>query len=225
MENIAHLYKITNTKTNEYYVGKHIGRTQENSRGKLYWGSGKRITRQIKKYGTEIFKYEILCISNEDYIYELESKYVTKELIQEDKLCLNITPGGFKPPSQKGVIISEATRQKLKNRIPWNKGKSLSEEQKNKLSQINLGKKHSEETKNKFKNRVPWNAGKKGLFKHTEERKKQISEWSKGNKFNLGRIFMNDGKKNFRIKKEEIEIYLEKGLVTGRLTLKTIKDN
>jgi hypothetical protein len=29
MENIAHLYKITNIKTGEYYVGKHRGMTQE----------------------------------------------------------------------------------------------------------------------------------------------------------------------------------------------------
>jgi hypothetical protein len=84
----------------------------------LYWGSGTRIQNQVKKYGTEIFKYEILCISNTEYIFELESKYVTKELLQEDKLCLNIVTGGREPPSKKGFQITEETRQKLRTRVP-----------------------------------------------------------------------------------------------------------
>ena len=214
MKTIAHLYKITNNKTNEYYVGKHIGKTQENNRGKLYWGSGSRITRQIKKYGAENFKYEILCVSDEDYIFELESKYVTKDLIQEDKLCLNIVSGGREPPSRKKAVISEATREKLRNRIPWNKGKSFSDEIKAKMSQSALGRKHSEETKEKFRNRIPWNLGKKGLYKLTDERKKQISECSKD------RVAMNDGQKNYFIKKEEIESRLKNGLVLGQLCFK-----
>ena len=150
MDNVAHLYKITNTKTGEYYVGKHRGVTQETRCGKMYWGSGTRIQNQVKKYGTENFKYEILCISNTDYIFELESKYVTKELLQEDELCLNIVTGGREPPSKKGTVISEETRQKLIGRTPWNKGGTFSEESKKKMSESALGRKHSEETKSKL---------------------------------------------------------------------------
>ena len=202
MDNVAHLYRITNTKTGEYYIGKHRGVTQEARCGKMYWGSGTRILNQVKKYGTENFKYEILCISNTDYIFELESKYVTKELLQEDELCLNIVTGGREPPSKKGTVISEETRQKLIGRTPWNKGGTFSEETKKKMSDSALGRKHSEETKEKFRNRIVWNAGKKGV---------QIGS-------NKGRCWMNDGQKTYRIKQEEIEMSLQKGLVMGQLT-------
>ena len=199
MDNVAHLYRITNTKTGEYYVGKHRGVTQETRWGNMYWGSGTRILNQVKKYGTENFKYEILCISNTDYIFELESKYVTKELLQEDKLCLNIVTGGREPPSKKGNVISEETRQKLIGRTPWNKGGTFSEETKKKMSESALGRKHSEETKEKFRNRIVWNAGKIGV---------QIGA-------NKGRCWMNDGQKTYRIRQEEIEMSLQKGLVMG----------
>ena len=202
MENVAHLYRITNAETGEYYVGKHRGVTQETRFGQLCWGSGTRIKNQVKKYGTEIFKYEILCISNTDYIFELESKLITKKLLQEDKLCLNIVTGGREPPSKKGFVISEETRQKLIGRTPWNKGGTFSEETKKKMSESALGRKHSEETKEKFRNRIVWNAGKTGV---------QIGA-------NKGRCWMNDGQKTYRIRQEEIEMSLQKGLVMGQLT-------
>lgn len=201
MENVAHLYRITNTKTGEYYVGKHRGVTQETRYGQLYWGSGTRIKNQVKKYGTENFKYEIMCISTTDYIFELESKYVTKELLL-DELCLNLVTGGREPPSKKGFVITEETREKLKARTPWNKGGTYSEESKKKMSEKALGRKHSQETIKKFKGRTVWNAGKKGV---------QIGA-------NKGRCWMNDGQKTYRIKQEEIEMSLQKGLVMGQLT-------
>lgn len=239
MENVAHLYRITNTKTGEYYIGKHNGLTQETRNGKLYWGSGSRIINQIKKYGTKIFNYNILCIGQIDYIFEIESKYVTKELLQDEK-CLNIVTGGREPPSKKGFIITEETRKKLKARIPWNKGKTYSEEVKKKMSEVALGRRHSEETIQKFLGRVPWNKGKYGYKVHSEEWKKILSEKSKGNKhrfgrkhteewkkqnsirnmgnkFNVGRKHMNDGQKNYFVNEKDIQENNLFHLVSGRL--------
>jgi hypothetical protein len=216
MENIAHLYKITNIKTGEYYVGKHRGMTQETRWGKLYWGSGTRIQNHVKKYGTNNLKYEILCISNTDYIFELESKYVTKELLQDD-LCLNIVTGGREPPSKKGFVITEETRKKLKARTPWNKGGTFTEETKKKMSESALGRKHSEETIQKFMGRTPWNKGKTGILVHSEEWKQQNSIRNKGNKFNVGRKHMNDGQKNYFVTEKDIQEKNLFHLVTGRL--------
>jgi len=216
VENVAHLYRITNTKTGEYYIGKHNGLTQETRNGKLYWGSGSRIINQIKKYGTEIFNYNILCVGQTNYIFEIESKYVTKELLQDEK-CLNIVTGGREPPSKKGFVITEETRKKLKARTPWNKGKTYSEESKKKMSEAALGRRHSEETIQKFLGRVPWNKNKKGLFKHTEEWKKQNSIRSVGNKFNVGRKHMNDGQKNYFVNEKDIQENNLFHLVSGRL--------
>jgi len=102
---VAHLYKITNNITGEYYVGKHNGWEQNG-----YWGSGYRIQNSIKKYGTENFTYKILVIGNTDYIYELEKRFVTPEMVDLDEKCLNLTIGGL------GVNYhTEQSKQKLRD--------------------------------------------------------------------------------------------------------------
>jgi len=104
MSQVAHLYKITNAITGEYYIGKHNGWTQNG-----YWGSGNRIQRLIQKYGTENFKYDILVISDVNYIFELEKKYITPEMVDLDEKCLNLTIGG------QGVgYMSEDIKQKIR---------------------------------------------------------------------------------------------------------------
>src|SRR5210317_1326849 len=86
---IAHLYKITNNLTNQYYIGKRQGKEQGR-----YWGSGLRIKRHIKKYGKENFTYDVLRIDNEDKIFKLEERLITNNYIKNNKLCLNLAPGG-----------------------------------------------------------------------------------------------------------------------------------
>jgi len=198
MDNVSHLYKITNNKTGEYYIGKHRGITQETRFGNLYWGSGKRIKNQIKKYGCDNFNYEILCIGETDYIFEIEAKYVNKELLK-DEYCLNIATGGREPPSKKGFKITEETRQKLRNRKPSALGYKHSEEAKRRMSEAAMGRKYSEETIKKFKGRIPWNKGKKGLQKHTEEWKLQNSIRFKGNKHALGYKHTEEAKRKISL--------------------------
>jgi hypothetical protein len=108
-QQVAHLYKIINTMTGEYYIGKHKGLDQKHLNGKTYWGSGVNIKKQIKLYGKKNFTYKVLVIGPEDYIYDLESKYVTEDLL-EDTLCLNIITGG---PNGYCLQIREDVKQKI----------------------------------------------------------------------------------------------------------------
>ena len=116
----CHLYKITDTVTGKFYMGKHGGWSQEG-----YWGSGMRIRRHIKKYGTKNMKYEVLVIGNEEYIFDLEKKYITDEFITENKNCLNLCGGGL--GGNLGVV-------------PYNKGKKMSDECRRKQSLAKKGK-------------------------------------------------------------------------------------
>jgi len=176
---IAHLYKITNNLTNEYYIGKRRGSEQGR-----YWGSGLRIKRHIKKYGKENFTYDILRVDNENKIFKLEEKLITNNYIKNNKLCLNLAPGGQggfgnmpkdymkgdKNPSKRPEVrarLSELMNENhplvimSKTNNP-NKGKKQPEELKQRIS-ITLkqkykdglvcvmkGKKHSLETRKKM---------------------------------------------------------------------------
>ena len=124
MEQVAHLYRITNQLTGQYYVGKHNGWSQNG-----YWGSGTRLKYNQEKHGIENFKYEILCYGSVEYILQLEGKYVTEQLLESDDKCLNLVPGG------KGIqVFTEEVRRKI--------GIKSTERQ--------IGKKHKESTKQKI---------------------------------------------------------------------------
>jgi hypothetical protein len=218
---VAHLYKITNNTTGEYYVGKHNGVDQKKSNGQTYWGSGKRIKRQLKKYGTENFTYKILVIGNTDYIFELEKKMVTEELIKEDKFCLNLKKGGEGVRTHrqdtierlKNRVVSEETRQKMAEahfgHTPWNKGKKMSSEYcdiaksaakeywKDKPGFM-TGKVHTEETKDKL--RLAWD-------KRRKEKKGLTS----------GYTFINNKVQTKLVSPDDLKMFLESGWTKGML--------
>lgn len=140
----CHLYKISDTVNGKFYIGKHGGWSQ-----KGYWGSGKRLKRHIKKYGLQNMKYEVLVIGTEEYIFELEKKLITDDFIKENKDCLNLSAGGLGGnfgtiPYNKGKKMSDEQRKKLslikKGKPSPRKGVILSEETKQKMRESSLGK-------------------------------------------------------------------------------------
>ena len=194
MNNVAHLYKITNNLTNQYYIGKRRGSEQGR-----YWGSGIRIKRQNKKYGKENFTYDILRIDNEDKIFKLEEKLITNNYIKNNKLCLNLAPGGLggfgnmpkdhmkgdKNPSRRPEVrakLSELLKNKehpmiklMRENNPL-KGKKQSEELKKRISETlklkykkgllkaRKGFKMTQEQKDKLRGPRPSLAGKNNPF-------------------------------------------------------------
>ena len=83
---IAHLYKITNNLTNQYYIGKRRGSEQGR-----YWGSGLRIKRHIKKYGKENFTYDVSGKNNPFYgkKHPKEIMYVIKYKVSKDYVFIS----------------------------------------------------------------------------------------------------------------------------------------
>lgn len=89
-------------------------------------------------------------------------------------------PIGFKHSDEAKIKIGIAS---MGNKFCL--GRKLSEEHKLKISESNAGKVHkiTEETREKLRKshlgKIPSNKGKKGLFKHSEEFKKSLSERTK----------------------------------------------
>jgi group I intron endonuclease len=224
---IAHLYKVTNNVTGSYYVGKHNGFEQNG-----YWGSGFAIKGNIAKYGKENFKYEILCYGTPEYILELESRYVTLDLIESDTKCLNLSAGGLG-----GKKITEETKKKLgllnsgKNNPMY--GKNHTEKTKQKIVDALTGKLVKVETRNilsKITSEKLWVNN--GVI--NKRIKKQQLEKYIGNGFERGRtefsselkqkisqgisklIWVNNNQHNLRVKIEMLNTYLQQGYFRGR---------
>ena len=202
---IAHLYKITNNVTNQYYIGKRRG----NEQGR-YWGSGIRIKRHLKKYGKENFTYDILRVSNEENIFKLERRLITENYINTHKDCLNLAPGGLggsglmnkdymrgdKNPSRRPEVrarLSELLKNKehpmiklMRENNPL-KGRKQPEELKKQISEVLKqrykdglvcfikGKKHTLETRKKMSENHYDVSGKNNPF-YGKKHSKEIME-------------------------------------------------
>ena len=84
------IYKTTNLINEKYYVGMHS--TDDLNDG--YIGSGKYLSRSIKKYGINNFKFEILeFLPNRELLKEREKKLVNENFINNN-LCMNLKTGG-----------------------------------------------------------------------------------------------------------------------------------
>lgn len=162
----SHLYRVVDTVRGKFYIGKHGGREQ-----KGYWGSGMRIKRHIKKHGLQDMKYEILVIADDQYIMDLERRYVTEEFIKANPDCLNLCKGGMggnlgNDPWNKGLKLpwvsemmsrihkgntyrrgSKHTPEALKKMSDAHAGRVITDETRKKLSAAHLGKPMSEKAR------------------------------------------------------------------------------
>lgn len=207
------VYLTTNLVNGKQYIGSHEGEYDDG-----YLGSGKPILlNAIKKYGRENFKREILEECDPSLNLILEEKYI-REYNTLAPNGYNISPTGGvkgggkhseetkkkisnssfgKPGTRKGAILSNVTKQKLKDiqlgrmhsnetklkisesnigRISPRKGVVLNDETKKKISKSKKGRSwgnHTVESKEKI------SIGKKGIPK-SEEHKRKISESKKG---------------------------------------------
>ena len=155
-----YIYKIIRDD-DKYYIGMHSTDNLEDG----YFGSGKLITRSIKKHGLDRHQKHILeFLDSRISLKEREQQIVNEDIINDIK-CMNIQPGGgggwcgnpnsllpFKDPeviarrNKKTVETIRKRRENEEYRLAF--AKKLSDAGKNNKSF--LGKQHTEETKNKM---------------------------------------------------------------------------
>lgn len=196
------VYKITNKTNKKFYIGAH----KTSNLNDEYMGSGKLITRAIKKYGLENFEKEIL------YVFESEQDMFSKEkeLITEMKPPYNLHEGGnggFEYINKNGLNWSYEKNNRItpfrtlkfnENRSEWSKKSGL------KGGPITLERKigiHSD----KFKEKIKIFGGTFKNKKHTIESKIKISKGNKGK--NLGNnnpMTCEENKKKLSFKIKEL---------------------
>jgi group I intron endonuclease len=156
------IYKTTNSINGKIYIGQSFKNKPS------YFGSGNIIKKAIKKYGKQNFKKEIICFcESKEEMDKQEVFWINYYNSTNSKIGYNILKGGNG--------LTEIARKKSslshKGQIPINKGKKLSDKEKNFISERTKQSMSRPEIKEKMKNR-----------KYTEEWKANISKSCKGRK-------------------------------------------
>lgn len=211
-----YIYKITCLKNGKYYIGMHSTDNLEDG----YMGGGKKIKNSIKKHGKDAHRKEIVeFFENREDLKNQEMQLVNENLLN-DPMCMNLRLGGGggirseEHHSKMRIGASKKNSQFMKEfwSIPENcieRGKSISKKIKNisvekKDKMLNgsrswVGRVHSEETKNKM----------------------SVSSMGKGSgkensQFGTCWVFNEVEKKSIKIKKNQLQSYLELGWFKGR---------
>ena len=165
------VYKITNQANDKMYVGSAIDLMNRWYKHKSQLNKNKhhsiKLQRAWNKYGVDNFKFEIIEECDKEKLIEIEQYYIDLY----DSYCngYNSNPTarnmlGFKHSEESKIKMSESA-----------KGKQLSDETKERLRSMNIGRKRSKEFRLKISKTH------KGR-KNTDETKKKMSESFKGRK-------------------------------------------
>ena len=212
------IYKTTNLVNNKIYIGKHKSTDINDD----YLGSGKLLKRAIEKYGKEHFKKEILFeCKTEQEANDLEAEIVDEEFITRlDTYNIMIGGhGGF------NFVNKNLTKEQLHNRAV--NGRKVVSEKYSKEEKIKWAKKGAQtQIENKtgiFSPDFIRGCSFKGKH-HTEEAKEKMRKANSINqkgKNNSGYgtcwIYILKLKQNKKIKKEDLNPYLNKDWIKGEL--------
>ena len=207
--NIHYIYKTTCNVTGRWYIGMHSTTKLEDG----YMGSGKILRYSIRKYGVENHTKEILeFFETREELILREQEIVTKELISDGK-CMNLREGGTGGWASKEVQLKcsnaggDTTSQKIKN---------------DDVFRLKFSSIISDTLKNQYKNKIRNGfSGVRFNETHSEETKQKMSEKRKGlgtgeSNSQYGTCWITKDGVNKKIKKEDLETYLNEGWVKGR---------
>lgn len=189
---MGYVYLITNNITGKQYVGQTIQK-DINSRWKQHKclnskTIGKYLLDSYKKYGITNFKFQIICICFDSDIDNLEKYYIRKFNTLAPN-GYNLTLGG------KHRYLTQESKNNIRNKLTGRIGKPCSEEVKQKIrdSKIgvrnpNYGKSMTDEQKRKIseamknQHRPPTDKQLKALRDHGETHKKRVGKYDNDGK-------------------------------------------
>lgn len=212
------IYKITNKINNKYYVGKHQTKNLDDD----YMGSGKLIKAAIGKYGIENFKKEILHIFDN----ELEMNTKEKELVVVSESTYNLIEGGkggfsYINKNNLKLPLNENSKQKISNTVREHWQNGVYEKNKQKLIEQNRTIKKSTNfsiNKSMLKKALEQAQSPNAVMKRKQTFiENNHQQGSKNSQFNT--CWINNGFENKKIKKDQLEYYLEQNWIKGRLFL------
>lgn len=185
-----YIYKITR-EDGKFYVGMHSTDDLEDG----YFGSGMLLWKSIKKHGKEKHSKEILEFLPSRALLKARERELVNEEIVDDPLCMNLQLGGG--GGDNGSFKRLTFEQKSKaSKTSWVKNKDRMKvpfSPQNGENNSMFGKKHSEET------RLKQSAS------HIGEKNSQY-----------GTCWVTNDQGSLKIKKEELNGYLQQGFRRGR---------
>ena len=148
LTNVWGIYKILNTINGKFYIGSSVNlrkRLYEHFRElELGIHTNKHLQNAWIKYGKQGFKFQVIKTidkTTNKELRDLETYYIQKTKCYIPTIGYNSVPGGI---GTYGIPCSEEKKLKIseanKGKIAWNKGTSMSEEQKDLLKKVNRQK-------------------------------------------------------------------------------------
>lgn len=209
------IYKTTNIINGKFYIGKH--QTKDLNDG--YAGSGKRLRYAMEKYGKDNFHTEIL------HVCETEKEMNTLErilVVPDPEISYNLCRGGnggfsyinanrlwqtdkhAEAAKRNAVLAAKASQEKSESDPVWRQSTN------EKISE-GVQKAYDNGFQNGFKDK-----------QHSIETKRKISINSavkqKGQlNSQYGTCWITNGVENKKIKKEDLDLWLQLGYKKGRI--------
>lgn len=209
-----YIYKITRFD-GKFYIGMHSTNDLEDG----YFGSGKLITRSIKKHGKENHLKEILEYLPTRKALKLREKEIVNEELLGDKKCMNLKLGGeggwdhVKNQHIAGKAGGIATAKRLRE------DKHFAKEWSKRATRINLvAYENGRRVAGAFSENRLEMVERARSERSCEKRKStyaSIKHQQGLNNSQFGTCWVTNGEA-IKIKKQDLEVYLANGYIRGR---------